>query len=131
MPRVLVVNDEPDLVDICALVLARAGYQVHTVINAKRVIAEAMALRPDVVIVDWVLATCDARDVLLDLRVEPSTSKIPVVLISALPTASQRAKLYAFDGFLPKPFSAPALLAAVDAALSKRATASFSDASSS
>jgi DNA-binding response OmpR family regulator len=117
MSRILVVNDEPDLVDICEVVLERAGHQVHTLVDAKLVLERAIALRPDLVIVDWVLATHDARDVLLALRTEPVTANTPVLLMSAFPGASQNAKLYAFDGFLAKPFSAETLVTTVNATL--------------
>lgn len=127
MARILFVNDEQDLVDVCAQLLGDAGHDVITLVDGKRAPAAAVHVRPDLMILDWVLNDATAESVLRALRFERETAHLPVLLISARVDGELKAKLYGLDGYLRKPFSAGQLLHAVDEVLAREATTPLPD----
>jgi DNA-binding response OmpR family regulator len=111
--RVLVVDDDPDLVEACRLVLEEAGHIVETITDASRTTAVAKAWSPDVVLLDWVLEGLTGGEVLRALRSDPYLADLPVIVMSALEAGDLRSRAVAADDYLPKPFQADALLARI------------------
>jgi DNA-binding response OmpR family regulator len=114
MARILILNDETDLVDICGIVLREAGHRVDAFTDESRALDLTASTLPDLFILDWKMKHSTGEAVLRQLRTNPRTSTIPVLLVSALPDGGMKARLYGFDGYLQKPFTAQALLHAVD-----------------
>jgi DNA-binding response OmpR family regulator len=114
MAKVLVVNDEADLVDICQMVLEERGHEVDTLTEGTKAAARAWAFRPDVIVLDWQLSDTTGGDVLYELRARPATARIPVLMISALVDAATLAREQRVNGFLHKPFTADALIQGVE-----------------
>jgi CheY-like chemotaxis protein len=110
MVRVLVVDDDLDLVEACRLVLEDAGYTVETITDATRTAELARRWHPDVLLLDWVLEGVTGGEVLRQLRHDPSLRRLPVVVMSALEGGDLQAKAARADDFLPKPFQADALV---------------------
>lgn len=123
MARILFVNDERDLVEVCAQLLRAAGHDVFTLTDGKEAPTEAVRVRPDLMILDWVVNDATAESVLRALRFERKTAHLPVLLISARVDGEIKAKLYGLDGYLRKPFSASQLLRAVEEGLARQASA--------
>jgi CheY-like chemotaxis protein len=113
MSKILIVNDEPDLVDIAQLVLEAAGYDTHTSTEGTRTVELARRYAPDLILLDFVLTKTQGDQVLAALRSEPATHDIPVLMMSALNDGGERARQAGADGFLAKPFTAEDLVAAV------------------
>jgi two-component system phosphate regulon response regulator PhoB len=118
--RILFVNDEQDLVDVCAQLLSDAGHDVVTLVDGRRAPVTAARILPDLMILDWIVNDATAEAVLRALRFERVTAHLPVLLISARVDGELKAKLYGLDGYLRKPFSAGQLLRAVDEVLARR-----------
>lgn len=112
MARVMIIDDERDLTEICTLVLEAAGHEVECWHPGEPVVASLMAFRPDVVLLDWILGPVRGAHVLgmigHDLR---------VVVMSALHGVEAMARSLGAVGFLPKPFVPEELIAAVESAL--------------
>jgi two-component system phosphate regulon response regulator PhoB len=121
--RILFVNDERDLVDVCAQLLGDAGHEVITLSDGKQAPTAAVRALPDLMILDWVVNDATAESVLRALRFERVTAHLPVLLISARVDGEIKAKLYGLDGYLRKPFSAAQLLRAVDDVLAHQGAA--------
>jgi two-component system, cell cycle response regulator len=115
-PAVLVVEDEPGVAALLAEVLAGAGYAPTTTDSALGAVALARRLRPAVVLLDLGLPYRSGGALLGDLKADPATAGIPVLVVSALADALPPDRRALTAGVLGKPFSPAALLAAVRAA---------------
>ncbi|MBI3541764.1 MAG: response regulator [Deltaproteobacteria bacterium] len=124
MARILIVNDEKDIATICSFVLEPAGYKVDFAHGGLAGVEAAQHLKPDLVILDWILPDATGEDVLRKLRSSEATARIPVVLMSAIPDIELQAKKLGVQGVLPKPFDMDSLLERVSTAMAnKRAVA--------
>lgn len=116
MAKLLVVDDEPALVDTLRYNLAKAGYQVRTAMDGKEALRTARQEAPDLVILDVMLPKMDGFEVCKALREE---SPVPVLMLTARDDEMDRVlglELGA-DDYLTKPFSMRELLARVKAML--------------
>src|SRR5581483_4691907 len=120
MARVVFVNDEVDLVDLCRLTLEEAGYEAYGFADVDRAMEAMLRMPPDVIILDWVMRDRRADEVLRTIRREPTLSRLPVLIVSALPDGEERARLYGANAFLAKPFTVDGLLSAVQSLLAER-----------
>ena len=118
--RVLVVDDEPDMVENCARILRRAGYQCLTSCDPREALALVESDEPDLLITDLKMPGMDGMELLRRAReVDPA---LPVILITAFATiesAVAAIKDGAFD-YLPKNFSVDQLRVAVERGLRQR-----------
>src|SRR2546425_4849029 len=118
--RVLVVDDEPDMVENCARILGRAGYQCLTATDPRHALGLVESERPDLLLPDLKMPGMDGIELLRRAReVDPA---LPVILITAFATiesAVAAIKDGAFD-YLPKNFSVDQLSVAVERGLRQR-----------
>lgn len=109
--RILVVDDEPDVLLLCRVNLEFAGHEVIDAIDADSGMQAAVDQHPDLVILDIMLPRKDGLSMLREVREDPRTSNIPVVLLTAKTQGSDQ--LMGFqsgaDEYITKPFS-PAVL---------------------
>jgi DNA-binding response OmpR family regulator len=122
-PVVLVVEDDPGVAALLADVLAGAGYAPATTASALGAAALARRLRPAAVLLDLGLPYRSGGALLGDLKADPATAAIPVLVVSALADALPPARRALAAGVVAKPFSPAALLAAVRGAYSPTAPA--------
>ncbi len=115
MARILFVNDEADLVEVSSDLLSGEGHEVVALTDARKTLETARRMKPDLLVLDWILNGLTAEDVVRQLRLEPATARLPILLISALSDTAERARLLTADGYLRKPFSADGLSRAVAA----------------
>jgi CheY-like chemotaxis protein len=118
MARILLVNDEADLVEVMGMILSEDGHIVEAVIDGPAAFATALGFAPDLVVLDWRLNGITADEIVRQLRLDPRTARLPILLVSAMQDAGDRARLLGLDGHLRKPFTAEALLRAVNGLLS-------------
>jgi DNA-binding response OmpR family regulator len=114
--RILLVEDQDSIRRMIeALVVAR-GFEVTAVNNGTKAIDVASTSPPDMVILDLMIPGHDGFDVCRRLREDPSTRKIPVIVISALddPESRMRAETAGATAYYTKPFSPMALLTEID-----------------
>jgi len=81
--RVLVVDDEPDIVALVAYHLAKSGYKVSTAASGQEAIDQARAEKPAAVILDLMLPDMSGFDVLSKLRDDESTKNVAVLMLTA------------------------------------------------
>jgi DNA-binding response OmpR family regulator len=113
--QILVVDDDPDILDAIEWVLEDAGYDVHT--SEKGDYAENLhgdGGLPDLIILDVLLSSKDGRAICKLLKSRPDTQRIPIVMVSAHPSAAGSARAVGADDFVAKPFDIDVLLAAVE-----------------
>lgn len=106
-PLVLVADDDADILSLLARRLDRRGYRTITARNGKEALELARALLPDAVVLDWMMPVMEGPDVCDHLKRDPSTSRLPVVLLTA--RVSERDVRSGFehgaDEYLTKPFA--------------------------
>jgi DNA-binding NtrC family response regulator len=118
--RILIVDDEPDMVENCARILGRASYDCLTATDGRRAIALLESERPDLLVTDLKMPEIDGMELLR--RAHDLDPALPVIMITAFATiesAVAAVKDGAFD-FLPKNFSVDQLRVAVERALRHR-----------
>jgi DNA-binding response OmpR family regulator len=115
-PRVVVVDDEPEIVEIVTYALERAGIEVFGVGDGEAALEVIAAHSPDLVVLDLMLPGMDGMDVLRTVR---RSSSVPVILLSAIADVAERVaglELGA-DDYVVKPFSPRELSARVTSVL--------------
>jgi DNA-binding response OmpR family regulator len=112
MTRVLVVNDDVDLLMMCQIVLESAWFNVEVALEGNEVEGIVKRFAPDVIVLDWVLDGITGGDVLTQLDASLSR-RPPVLVISALDRVATLSKILGAEGFLRKPFTAEELIDAV------------------
>jgi two-component system response regulator HydG len=118
--RVLIVDDEPDMVENCARILGRAGYDCLTATDPRRGFAMLETERPDLLLTDLKMPEVDGMELLRRARdVDPAMPVIMVTAFATIESAVAAVKEGAFD-YLPKNFSVEQLRVAVDRALRHR-----------
>jgi two-component system phosphate regulon response regulator PhoB len=117
--RILVVDDEPDIVALVAYHLAKAGYRVSTATNGAEALRMAQEQRPAMVVLDLMLPGMSGLDVLEELRRDETTKDVAVLLLTARRDEPDRIKGLSLgaDDYLTKPFSPPELVLRVGAIL--------------
>lgn len=111
-PRILVVDDEPEAVELIAFNLRQAGYSVSSAADGAEALQKARAQLPDLVVLDVMLPEMDGFEVCKLLRREPDTARIPVIMLTAKAAEVDRVlglELGA-DDYVVKPFSPRELL---------------------
>lgn len=121
MTRVLVVDDEPQIVRALAINLKARGYDVDTAADGARALAAAADRHPDVVLLDLGLPDLDGVEVIRGLR---GWTKVPIIVLSARQASNEKvAALDAgADDYVTKPFGMDELLARLRAAVRRTPT---------
>ncbi len=110
--KILVIDDDPDIVICIQIMLEDAGYQVITADQADDIDYLLNEL-PDVIILDMLLSGKDGRQITKYLKSKENTRYIPIIMISAHPNAGREAQAHGADHFIAKPFEMDHLLAKV------------------
>lgn len=117
MARILLIDDERDLLELSQLCLEAAGHTVETLTEGRRAVEVAQRFRPDVIGLDWVIPDMSGEEVLRHLKESPETRSIPVVVMSALNGLELHAQRLGAACVLPKPFRSRALIEAMTTAV--------------
>ena len=118
-PRVLVVEDEPDIAALIAYQLTREGFRVETSSNGTEALTAVGREIPDLVVLDRMLPGLSGDDVLRQLRQESATRNIPVLVLTARREQEERIEGFELgaDDYITKPFSPRELVLRVQAIL--------------
>ncbi len=105
--RVLLIEDEPNIIEAISFILTRDGWTVHTHEDGETAAERVRKLPPDLVILDVMLPGRSGFDILQDLRGNAATKDIPVMMLTARGQAKDRemAMQLGATHFMTKPFS--------------------------
>ena len=105
--RVLLIGDEPNIIEAISFILSRDGFTVHIHEDGETAMDKLRSQTPDMIILDVMLPGRSGYDILRDLRGEETTSKLPVMMLTARGQTKDRelAERLGADVFLTKPFS--------------------------
>jgi len=120
--RILVVDDEEDILELITFNLAREGYQVFTADNGEKALKTAKSEMLDMIILDLMLPGIDGLEVARVLKSKDNTKSIPIIMLSAKGDESDIVlglELGA-DDYVTKPFSPKVLIARIRAVLRRK-----------
>jgi two-component system phosphate regulon response regulator PhoB len=114
--KILVIEDDKDIRDAVTYALENEGYEVTSSENA-RILKSIDQHKPDLILLDnWLTdwkSDANGQQLSLELKSDPKTSHIPVILVSAVSDIAEIAKKGLSDGYLKKPFDLVELFAIV------------------
>lgn len=114
MKKVLIVDDDQGILEAMQLAIEDEGYIVKTVADGNLAVAKAKEFQPHIILLDLLLSGKDGVEIINLLRQNTKTKDIPVIMLSAHPSAAQTAKKSGATGFLAKPFDVEDLLTIVE-----------------
>ena len=124
MTSVLVADDDRDIRELVSFKLQAAGYDVVTASDGTEALAQVIACRPDVAVLDVMMPGLSGTDVLRAVREHPEVGDTRVILLTAKAQEGDVAAGFALgaDDYVVKPFSPRELLSRVQAVLGRRAS---------
>jgi len=124
MARILVVDDQEDILQTTALVLRKGGHEAVTVANGIDALDAARDERPDLILLDIEMPRMDGWEALRLLRLDETTRDIPVAMFTILFDLREkvRALKYGAQDYITKPFAIDELLERVSVLLSAAST---------
>lgn len=129
--KILVVDDEPDMVEMLELILKSASYEVIAAYDGQEGVEKAKAERPDAIILDLMMPRKDGFQACKELKGDPATAEIPVLVLTAISEKLSHTKYAKSMGleleaedYIDKPVDAQVLLARLEKLLRRRAEGS-------
>src|SRR5262245_54308783 len=112
MPRILAVDDEPNIVRLIQVNLERHGYQVETANNGAQALVKIRANRPDLLVSDVMMPEMDGFELLSTIRRDPVLQDLPIIMLTAKAQDANVMEGYSrgADMYLTKPFNPQELL---------------------
>jgi DNA-binding response OmpR family regulator len=110
MKKILVVDDDQGILDAFTAILESADFEVITQSDPDKLPKAITTVKPDLIILDVLLSGGDGREICKSLKSKKETKNIPVIIISAHPSAGESIKTSGADDFLEKPFEMEELL---------------------
>ena len=121
--RILVVEDEPAVLALMRFTLEQAGMQAVTAASAEEALTALRDELPDAVLIDWMLPDKSGLTLARELRENPRTADLPLIIVTARGEEADRVKGLdqGADDYVVKPFSPRELIARIQALLRRRA----------
>ena len=119
--RILLVDDEPDLVETIQCRLEANSFDVITASDGQEGLEKAAKENPDIILLDTNMPVMNGREMLEQLRKQPDTKDIPVIMCTALCEAQDiaAASVYGIADYVTKPFDCTELVEKITNALNK------------
>jgi two-component system phosphate regulon response regulator PhoB len=118
-PKILLVEDDPNLVELVTYNLEKEGFDIVRTGDGEEALVLAQEEKPDLVILDWMIANLSGIEVCRRLRRVPATANLPIVMLTARAEEADRIRGLetGADDYVTKPFSPRELIARVRAVL--------------
>ena len=115
--RLLVVDDEPNILELLSVSLRFSGFEVHTASNGQQALTQARAVKPDLLVLDVMMPELDGFEVVRRLRGEGS--RAPVLFLTAKDATEDKVRGLTLGGddYVTKPFSLEEVVARIRAVL--------------
>lgn len=112
MKKILIVDDEPDVIKMLSLRLKSSGYQVISAQDGIQAVAITHKEHPDLIILDVKMPAQDGYTVFENLKMSAKTNLIPIVFLTALPPEDVKKKVAELgaDGYFSKPYDPEEML---------------------
>jgi len=113
--KILVIEDEPDQVALTRMRLEAVGFEVIAALGGEEGIKKAAAEKPDLILLDIIMPRVDGYQVCRNLKNNPQTSAIPVIVVTAavVREVDKKANDFCVDYWLKKPYESSVLVAQI------------------
>ncbi len=125
-PKILLVDDDADFVDLAKMVLATKPYQVVTAYSGEEALQKVAEEKPDLIVLDVIMPLKDGFTVCEQLKKDPETASIPVIMLTGFrekvgetTTATSQGMFLEAEDYVEKPLNATELLERVEHHLKK------------
>ena len=120
MEKILVIDDDPDVISLMRMLLHKKNYDVASASREAEVEQAIADFKPDIIILDVLLSGSDGRSICKKIKSTETSKNIPVIMFSAHPGAQKNIDEYGADEFISKPFQSTALLERIKFHLEKK-----------
>ena len=120
--KILIVDDQQDILDLMKEILEPEGYQVITLMQVEDIFVEIEKNEPDIILLDFLLSGINGGEFCAQIKKNPKTRHIPVIFLSAHSRVIESLGHYGYDDFIAKPFDINDVLATVKKHLNSQLT---------
>ncbi|CAN5251079.1 hypothetical protein BH09BAC2_BH09BAC2_23350 [soil metagenome] len=121
MSRILIVDDDKDLLQVVQSLLVKKGFEVEAKDNWEEALSLIPSYQPQIILLDVFLAGIDGLEICKKVKSDPATRHIPIVIVSGYPSLAETVIYeYGADGFVTKPFEVNDLIEKIHSVLSKK-----------
>lgn len=117
MSRILVVDDDTDILSVMEILLTMKGFEVEVTAKGENTFPKITTFQPDLILLDVLISGHDGRAICKQLKSDDATKHIPVIMFSAHPGAAATIADYGADDFIAKPFDVNNLIQKVNTQL--------------
>jgi DNA-binding response OmpR family regulator len=110
MTKVLIIDDDPDVRTVMNVLMKKQGYEVETAFNREDALSKLEGFRPSVILLDVLLSGTDGRELCQEIKKIGRMRAVPIIMVSAHPSAAENITSYGADDFISKPINTTALL---------------------
>jgi DNA-binding response OmpR family regulator len=114
MSKILVVDDDIDILSVMEILLTMRGFEVEVAAKGDHTFPKIESFKPDLILLDVLISGYDGRTICRQLKSKKETSHIPVIMLSAHPGAAASIADYGADDFISKPFDITNLISKVN-----------------
>lgn len=120
MKKILLIDDDPDIITVLQVLLKKKGYEVATASREQEAYQQVAVFKPHLIVLDVLLSGVDGRAICKKLKNSAASKHIPIIMFSAHPSAQKNMEDFGADDFIPKPFESSRILERIEALLSKQ-----------
>lgn len=113
MAKILIVDDDAGILDAVSFFLRECDYTVDILQKGQDTFAKVLTYKPDLIILDVLMSGVDGRDICAFLKRHDETKEIPIILMSAHPSAHKDAITCKAEEYMSKPFEIEELLGTI------------------
>lgn len=125
MKKVLIVDNDPDVLDALQDILNYEGYEIKGITHTDDIFSLVAQYNPDIILLDYILNGINGGELCHQIKASPATTKLPVILLSAYPRILKSLDYYGCDAFIAKPFDMSDLTGCVQQLLSTTVTSYY------
>lgn len=104
MKKVLLLDNDEGVLDVMQEALNYEGFQVKAIEDTDNIFQVIDSFDPDLVILDYILSGINGGEICHQIKANPKTTDLPVIIMSAYPRVIRSLGYYGCDDFIPKPF---------------------------
>jgi DNA-binding response OmpR family regulator len=105
-----ILDDDIDIAEAINFILEDEGYTTQLLKEATHILEDMHARKPSLLILDVLMSGVDGRDICAAIKADPALKSVPIIMVSAHPSAKEDIASYGADYFLAKPFEADELI---------------------
>jgi DNA-binding response OmpR family regulator len=112
--RLLILDDDKDILDVMCEIFKDEGYEVKTIENADNILNDIANYRPDIILLDYILNGINGGEICHQIKTNEATSTIPIIIVTAYSKVINSLGDYGCDSSVSKPFEITELVQQVN-----------------